>query len=88
MLLDFSVIVKFLLKSAHIGMNAYNVLVIKYNGTRLIGRYRRRWGHNIEVGFCARKCVDVDCIHMQQVRDQLHTLVRAVTSLWTYKQST
>jgi hypothetical protein len=53
MFLEFSVIVKFLLKSAHIGkINACNILAIKYNGTRLTARYRHRWGHNIEeVGF-------------------------------------
>jgi hypothetical protein len=51
MFLDFSAIVKFLLKSAHIGeMNAYNILDIKYNGTRLTGSYNHRWGHNIEMG--------------------------------------
>jgi len=52
MFLDFPVIVRLLLKSAHIGkMNGYNILAIRYNGTRLTGRYRHRWGHNIEVGF-------------------------------------
>jgi len=52
MFFDFSVIVKFLLKSAHIGkVNSYNILVIKYNGRRLTGRYRHRQGHNIEMGF-------------------------------------
>lgn len=56
MFLDFSVIFKFLLKSAHIGkMNTYNILVIKYNGTRLTGRYRHRWEHNIEMCFLSKK---------------------------------
>jgi hypothetical protein len=32
--------------------------------------------------------VGVDFIHMEQVRDQLQTIIRAVKSLWTYEQRT
>jgi hypothetical protein len=61
--------------------SAYNILVGRPEGTRPLGRPRRRWEDNImmvlrEIGFG-----DVDWIHWAQDRDRCRALVNTVMNL-------
>jgi hypothetical protein len=60
---------------------AYNILVGRLDGRKLLGKPRRRWEDNIkmdprEIGFW-----DVDWIHLTRDRDTLRALVNTVMNL-------
>jgi hypothetical protein len=60
---------------------AHKILVVRPEGTRPLGRRRRRWEDNIkmylgEIGFG-----DVDWIHWVQDRDRWRALVNTVMNL-------
>jgi hypothetical protein len=50
--------------------NAYRILAGKPEGTRPLGRPRRRWVNNIKMGLREIEWDGVDSIHMAQDRDQ------------------
>jgi ribosome biogenesis protein Nip4 len=61
---------------------AYNILIGRPEGRRLLRRPRRRWEDNIkrdirEIGFG-----DVDWIHWAQDRERWRALVNTVMNLW------
>jgi hypothetical protein len=59
----------------------YRILVGKPEGTRPLGRQRRRWVNNIETDLREIEWNDVDWIGMAQDRDQWRALVNAVLNL-------
>jgi hypothetical protein len=60
---------------------AYNILVAKPEGSRPLGRPRRRWEDNIKMDLRKIGFLDVDWIRLAQDRDGWRTLVNIVMSL-------
>jgi hypothetical protein len=60
---------------------AYNILVGRPEGRRLLGRPRRRWEDNIERDLREIGFEDVDLIHWAQDRDRWQALVNTVMNL-------
>jgi hypothetical protein len=60
---------------------AYNILVVKPEGRRPLGRPRRRWEDNIKMDLREIGFGDVDWIHLVQDRDMLRALVNTVMKL-------
>jgi hypothetical protein len=61
--------------------NAYRLLVGKPEGSRTLGRPRRRWLDNIRIGFVEVGWGDVDWIGLAQERDRWRALVNSVLNL-------
>ena len=59
----------------------YRVLVGKPEGKRPLGRPRRRWEDNIEMGLKEVGCGGMDWIELAQDRDRLRAVVNAVMNL-------
>ena len=62
-------------------MGVYRVLLGKPEGTRPLGRPRRRWVVNIRTDFQEVGCGYMDWIGLAQHRDRWRTLVSAVMNL-------
>jgi hypothetical protein len=60
---------------------AYNILVGRPEGRRLLGRPRRRWEDNIKMDLGEIVFGDVDLIHLDQDRDRWRALVNTVMNL-------
>jgi ribosome biogenesis protein Nip4 len=60
---------------------AYNILVGRPEGSRLLGRPRRRREDNIKMGLREIGFGDVDWIHLVQDRDRWRALVNTVMNL-------
>jgi hypothetical protein len=60
---------------------AYNILVGKPEGRRLLGRPRRRWEDNIKMDLREIGFGGVDRIHLAQDRDTWRALVNTVMNL-------
>jgi hypothetical protein len=60
---------------------AYNILVVKPEGRRPLGRRRRRWEDNIKMDLREILFGDVDWIHLAQDRDRWRAIVNTVKSL-------
>jgi hypothetical protein len=60
---------------------AYNILVGRPEGSRPLGRPRRRWEDNIEMDLRGIGFGDVDWIHLVQNRDRWRALVNTVMNL-------
>jgi hypothetical protein len=56
--------------------NAYNILVGKHEGKRLLRRSRHRWEDNIRMDLRETGWQDVDWMHLDQNRDQWWALVK------------
>jgi len=61
--------------------NAYNILVIKPEGKRALGRRRCRWEDNMRLDLREIWWEGVDWIHLDQDRDQWQALVNTVMNL-------
>jgi hypothetical protein len=61
--------------------NACRVLVGKPEGTRPLGRHRRRWEDNIRTGLGEIRCGGMDWINLALERDQWRALVNTVMNL-------
>jgi hypothetical protein len=61
--------------------NADNILVLKPEGKRPLGRPRNRWEDNIIMDHWEREWEGVDWIHLAQYRDQWRGLVNMVMNL-------
>jgi hypothetical protein len=59
----------------------YNILVSKPEGSRPLGRPRRRWEDNIKMDLREIGFGNVDWIHLAQDRDRWRTLLNTVMSL-------
>jgi len=59
----------------------YRVLVVKREGTRPLGRPRRRWEDNIKMDLQEVGCWGVDWIELAQDRDRWRALVHALMNL-------
>jgi hypothetical protein len=59
----------------------YRVLVGKPEGTRSLGRPRRRWEDNIKMDLQAVVCGGMDWIELAEDRDRWRALVNAVMNL-------
>jgi hypothetical protein len=60
---------------------AYNILVGRPEGTRPLGRPRRRWEDNIKMDLREIGFGDVDWIDLAQDRDRWQALVNTVMNL-------
>jgi hypothetical protein len=60
---------------------AYNILVGRPEGRRLLGKPRRRWEDNIKMDLREIGFGDVDWIQWAQDRDRWRALVNAVMNL-------
>jgi hypothetical protein len=60
---------------------AYNILVGKPEGSRLLESPRRRWEGNIKMDLREIGFGDVDWIHLAQDRDRWRALVNTVMNL-------
>jgi hypothetical protein len=60
---------------------AYNILVGRPEGSRPLGRPRRRWEDNIKMDIGEIGFGDVDWIHLAQNRDRWWALVNTVMNL-------
>jgi hypothetical protein len=60
---------------------AYNILVGRPEGRRLLGRPRRRWEDNIKVDLREIWFGDVDWINLAYDRDRWRALVNTVMNL-------
>jgi hypothetical protein len=60
---------------------AYNILVVRPEGRRPLGRPRRRWEDNIEMDLREIGFGHVDWIHWAQDRDRWRALVNTVMNL-------
>jgi hypothetical protein len=60
---------------------AYNILVAKPEGRRLLGRPRRKWKDNIKMDIGEIGFGDVNWIHLTQDRDRWRALVNTVMNL-------
>jgi len=63
------------------GWGEERVLVGKAEGTRTLGRPRRRWEDNIKVSLLEVGCGDMEWIDLAQVRDKWRAFVKAVMNL-------
>jgi hypothetical protein len=61
--------------------NAYRLLVGKPEGSRSLGRPRRRWLDNIRIGIGEVGWSDVDWIDLAQDRERWRALVNSVLNL-------
>jgi hypothetical protein len=61
--------------------NAYRILVGKPEGTRPLGRPRRRWADNIKMDLRKIGWAGLDWIDMAQDRDKWRALVNTVSNL-------
>jgi hypothetical protein len=61
---------------------AYNILVGRPEGSRPLGRPRRRWEDNIKMDLREIWFGDVDWIHLVEDRDMWQALVNTVMKLW------
>jgi hypothetical protein len=61
--------------------NAYRILAGKPEGTRPVGRPRRRWVDNIKINLREIRCDGMDWIHLDRGRDQWRALVNTVMNL-------
>ena len=59
----------------------YRVLVVKPEGTRPLGRPRRRWEDNIKMALQEAGYVVMDWIELAQDRDRWRALVNPVMNL-------
>jgi hypothetical protein len=68
---------------AHMGevRGAYNILVGRPEGRRLLGRPRRRWEDNIKMDLIEIGFGDVDWIHWAQDRDRWRAVLNTVMNL-------
>jgi hypothetical protein len=64
--------------------NAYKILVGKPEGTRPLGRPRRRWVDNIKTHLREIGWDGMDWIDLAQVRDQWRALVNTLMNLWVF----
>jgi hypothetical protein len=62
--------------------NAYRLLVGKPEGSRPLGRPRRRWLGNIRMYLVDVGWGDVDWIGLAQDRDRWRALVNSVLNVW------
>jgi hypothetical protein len=60
---------------------AYNILVGRSEGRRLLGRPRRRWENNIKMDLKEIGFGDVDWIHLAQDRERWRAVVNTVMNL-------
>jgi hypothetical protein len=61
--------------------SVHRVLVGKIQGKRPLGRPRRRWEDNISMYLQEVGCGGIDWIELDQDRDRLRSLVKAVVNL-------
>jgi hypothetical protein len=59
-----------------------NVLVVRHEERRPLGRPRRRWEDNINIDLREIGFWDVDWIYLAQDRDRWRALVNTVMNLW------
>jgi len=59
----------------------FRVLVVKPEGKRPLGRPRRRWEDNIEVGLQEVGCGSMEWIKLAQDRNRWQAVVNAVMNL-------
>jgi len=62
--------------------NAYNILILKPEGKRPLGRLRRRWDDTIRMYHRVIGWECVDWMHLTQNKDQWLTAVNAVMNPW------
>jgi hypothetical protein len=62
--------------------NAYQILVEKVEGTRLLGRSRSRWGQNIKIDVSEIRSEALDWIQLINDRNQWRALLNTVMNLW------
>jgi hypothetical protein len=62
-------------------MNSYRILVRKPEGSRQLGRPRRRWVHNIKMDLREIGWGGMDWIDLTQDRDKWRALVNTVMNL-------
>jgi hypothetical protein len=62
--------------------NAYRILVGKPEGSRPLGRPRRRWVDNIKMTLREIGYDGIDWLDLAQDRDQWRALVHTVMNLW------
>jgi hypothetical protein len=60
---------------------AYNILVVKPEGRRALGRPRRRWEDKIKMDLREIGFGDADWIHLTKDRDRWRALVNMVMNL-------
>jgi hypothetical protein len=62
-------------------MNSYSILARKPDGTRPLGRPRRRWVDNSKMNLREIGWGDIEWIDLAQDRDQWRALVKTVMNL-------
>jgi hypothetical protein len=62
--------------------NEYKILVGKPERKRPLVRPRHRWEDNIRINLRAVRQEGMDCIHLDQGRDQWQSLLNTVMNLW------
>jgi hypothetical protein len=62
--------------------NAYNMLLGKPEGKKLLGRARRRWQDNIRRDLREIAWRDVDWMYLVQDMDQWRAVLNTVIKLW------
>jgi hypothetical protein len=67
--------------------NAYRIIVGKPEGNSPLGRPRRKWEGNNEMGFQETGCEVVDWIHLAQDRDKWQALLNMVMNLRVPKEA-
>jgi hypothetical protein len=65
--------------------NAYRTLVKKPEDKRPLGRPRRMWVDNVKMNFRKIGWDGIDCIHLDQDRDQWRALVNTVMNLRVFE---
>jgi hypothetical protein len=58
--------------------NSYNILIVKHEGKRTLGRYRGTWEDNTKVNIKEMEWACSDCIHVRKDRVNRGSVVKAV----------
>jgi len=68
-------------------INAYEILLRKREGKRVLGRPRRRWKDNIEMDHGEMMWKVVDWNHLAKDKNQGKDLVNTVMNFWVPKRA-